>query len=72
MFQEKNLARLDSANPSRNDESEISEKWFNKLQKDPLARSRLENIHSARAFKYGFSHLGLGFGIEKKTIWQKN
>ena len=66
MFQEKNLALLDSANPSRNDEAEISEKWFNKLRKDPLARSRLENIHSARAFKHGFSHLGSRFWYREK------
>ena len=32
-FQEKILALLDSANPGRNDEAEISEKWFNKLKK---------------------------------------
>ena len=65
-FQEKILALLDSANPGRNDEAEISEKWFNKLKKDPLARSRLENIHSARAFKHGFSHLGSRFWYKEK------
>ena len=57
-FQEKILALLDSADPGRDSDAEICEKWFNKLRKDPFARSRLENIHNARAFKYGSSHLG--------------
>lgn len=58
LFQDKILALFDLANPSRDEELEISEKWYNKLRKDPLARSRLDNIHSARAFKYGFSIFG--------------
>ena len=49
-FQEKILALLDSADPGRDSDAEICEKWFNKLRKDPLARSRLENIHNAQAF----------------------
>ena len=39
-------------------EAEFSEKSFKKAQKDPSARSQLENIHSARAFKYCTSHFG--------------
>ena len=38
VFQEKKLVLLDSANPNRHDEEETSEKWFNKVRKDPIAR----------------------------------
>ena len=50
VFQEKKLALLDSANPNWHDEAETSKKWFNKVRKDPISRSRLANIHSSRAF----------------------
>ena len=32
-----------------------------KLRKDPVARSRLENIHSARAHRYGAAYFGPKF-----------
>ena len=60
------MALLDSANPNRHDEEETSEKWFNKVRKDPIALSRLENIHSARAFKYGSSHFGSRFWYRER------
>ena len=37
---------------------------FNKLRKDPLSRSRLENIHAARAHRYGAAHFG-------SKVWYK-
>ena len=70
--QGKKLALLDSANPNLDDEAETSEKWINKVRKDPISRSRLENIHSARAFKYGFSHLGQDFWYKEKDNLAKN
>ena len=66
VFQEKNLTVLVSANPSRDDKAETSVKWFHILRKDSLACSRLENIHSARAFKYGFPHLASRFWYTEK------
>ena len=61
VFQEKKLALLDSANPNWHDEADTSEKWINKVRKVPISRSRLENIHSGRAFKYCSSHFGSRF-----------
>ena len=71
MFQEKKLALLVSANPSRDDEAETSVKWSDKLRKDSLACSRLENIHSALAFKYGFPHLASRFWYREKENLEK-
>ena len=41
VFQGKKLALLDSANPNLHDEAETSQKWINKVRKDPISRSRL-------------------------------
>ena len=57
-FQEKILGLLGSANPSTDFDSEHFEKVFAKLAADPLARSRIENLHAARAHKYGHAHFG--------------
>ena len=57
-FQEKILDLLGSASRTENEESE---KLFEKLRKDPKGRARLENLHAARAFKYGSAHLGQKF-----------
>ena len=65
-FQEKLLSLLDSADPTQDSDAEICEKWFKKLRKDPLARSRLENVHSARGFKYGFAHFGSKHWFKEK------
>ena len=48
-FQEKILGHLGSANPSTNFDSEHFEKAYVKLEADPLARPRVENLYAARA-----------------------
>ena len=58
ILQEKLVQLLCSAPSSRDFASENEEMYFNKLRKDPAARTKLENIHLARAFKYGAAHLG--------------
>ena len=60
-FQEKILDLLGSANPSKEFNSEHFEKVYDKLIDDPLARSRIENLHAARAHKYGHAHFGAKF-----------
>ena len=57
-FQEKILSLLGSTNSSKEFNSEHCEKIFEKLVGDPLARSRIENLHAARAHKYGHAHFG--------------
>ena len=57
-FQEKILSLLGSTNSSKEFNSEHFEKIYKKLVGDPLARSRIENLHAARAHKYGHAHFG--------------
>ena len=57
-FQNKILNLLDTANSSSKFNFEHFEQVFKKVQTDPLARSRLENLHAARAHKYGHAHFG--------------
>ena len=51
ILQQKLVELLRSAPSTRDFTSENEEMWFNKLRKDPAARTKLENIHLARAFK---------------------
>ena len=45
---------------------------YNKLRKDPVARSQLENLHAARAFKYGYAQFGPKYWYkETKNIAKK-
>ena len=60
-FQRKILDLIGSATPGANVDAHKCEIMFNKLRKDPVARSRLENIHSARAHRYGAAHFGPKF-----------
>ena len=60
-FQDRLLALLGSANPSTTFDSEYFEKVYKKLAADPLARSRIENLHAARAHKYGHAQFGPKF-----------
>ena len=57
-FQKKILNLLEVSNSSASFDAEHFEQIFQKLQKDPLARTRLENLHAARAHKYGHAHFG--------------
>ena len=60
-FQNALLNLVGSAASGNNSESIKYEFMFNKLRKDPVARSRLENIHAARAHRYGAAHFGPKF-----------
>ena len=57
-FQKKILNLLGSAVPRNDSDANKSEYMFNKLRKDPVSRSRLENIHAARAHRYCAAHFG--------------
>ena len=45
---------------------------YNKLLKDPVARSQLENLHAARAFKYGHAQFGPKYWYKETKTLQKN
>ena len=71
-FQEKNLNLLEAAKPNKAFNVEHCEQVYTKLLKDPLARSQLENIHAARAHKYGHAQFGQKFWYkESKNLAQK-
>ena len=70
-FQRKILELLGSATPGATADSQKCEMMFNKLRKDPVARSRLENIHSARAHRYGAAHLGAKFWYKENQAIAK-
>ena len=57
-FQNKLLNLLEASNTPTQFDAEHFEKVYKKLEKDPLSRSRLENLHAARAHKYGYAHFG--------------
>ena len=65
------LNLLEAAKPKEFD-VEHFEQVYNKLLKEPMARSQLENLHAARAHKYGFSQFGSKFWYkESKNISRK-
>ena len=70
-FQNKILELLGSANPSKDFNSEHFEKIYEKLVADPLARSRMENLHAARAHKYGHAHFGSKFWYKESLNLSK-
>ena len=57
-FESKLMALLEAVAPVIEKEEDVAEKFFKKLLGNPLARCRLEHIHSARAFKYGHAQFG--------------
>ena len=57
-IENKILELLSLGSSSAETEAEKIKKLFEKLKNDPLARSRLENLHAGRAFKYGNTHFG--------------
>ena len=70
-FETKILSLLEAARPKEFDVEQF-ERVYNKLLKDPLARSQLENLHSARAHKYGYAQFGSKFWYkESKNIVRK-
>ena len=71
-FQVKILNLLEAANPGKDFDVEHFEQVYEKLLKDPLARSQLENLHAARAHKYGYAHFGSKFWYkESKNLARK-
>ena len=58
LVHEKLVELLGSVPPTPDLEAKNEERWFNKLRKVPSARTKLENIHSARSFKYGAAQFG--------------
>ena len=71
-FQKKILLNLlGSAVPRNDSDANKSEFMFNKLRKDPVSRSRLENIHAARAHRYGAAHFGPKFWYKENPAIAK-
>ena len=70
-FQRKILDLIGSATPGAAVDAQKCETMFNKLRKDPVARSRLENIHSARAHRYGAAHFGPKFWYKENSAIAK-
>lgn len=70
-FQRKILDLIGSATPGAALDAQKCEIMFNKLRKDPVARSRLENIHSARAHRYGAAHFGPKFWYKENPAIAK-
>ena len=73
-FQDKILGLLGSTSSSTNFNSEHFEYIYEKLRGDPLARSRIENLHAARAHKYGHAQFGPKFwyrdSLHMATKWK--
>ena len=57
-FQNKILSLLEAANKNKDFDVAHYEEVYKKLCANPVARSRLENLHAARAHKYGHAHFG--------------
>ena len=70
-FQNKILNLLETANASSKFNFEHFEQIFKKVQSDPLARSRLENLHAARAHKCGHAHYGPKSWYKESTALAK-
>ena len=58
-FQEKILSLLEASNKNKDFDVAHFEEVYKKLCANPGARSRLENLHAARAHKYGHARFGL-------------
>ena len=70
-FQKKILDILGLATSGATAEAQKCELMFNKLRNDPIARSRLENIHAARAHRYGSAHFGPRFWYKENPAIAK-
>lgn len=57
-FENKLLRVLGTSNASPLPDVELYKLTYDRLRQNPLERSRLENIHAARAYRYGIAHLG--------------
>ena len=70
-LKQKILTLLEAAKPKEYN-VEHFEQIYNKLLNDPVARSQLENLHAARAYKYGYAQFGPKFWYkESKNIAKK-
>ena len=71
-FQSKILNLLEAAHPKKEFDTEHFEQVYEKLRKDPMARSKLGSLYAARAHKYGHAHFGSKFWYkESQKISQK-
>ena len=71
-FQEKILSLLEASNKNKDFDVAHFEEVYQKLCANPVARSRLENLHAARAHKYGHAHFGpKGWYKESTNIAKK-
>ena len=57
-FEKKMLRVLGTSNSSPLPDPDIYKLAYGRPRENPLRRPRLENVHTARAHKYGISHLG--------------
>ena len=70
-FESTILNLLEAVQPKENNVDHF-EQIYNKLLNDPVARSQVENLHAARAFKYGYAQFGPKFCYkESKNIAKK-
>ena len=70
-YQKKILSLLGASKTPTKSGVEHFEQVYEKLQTDPLARSRLENLHAARAHKYGHAHFGPKSWYKESTSLSK-
>ena len=71
-FQEKILSLLEASNKNKDFDVAHFEEVYKKLCANPGARSRLENLHAARAHLYGHAHFGpKGWYKESTNIAKK-
>ena len=70
-FESKILNLLEAVQPKEYNVAHF-EQIYHKLLNDTVARSQLENLHAARAFKYGYAQFGPKFWYkESKNIAKK-
>lgn len=71
-FQSKCFELFSKAKSSTEIDAENFDIVFHRLKVDRHARSQLENIHSARAFRYGHTHLGQKSWYKESTKIAEN
>ena len=57
-FENKLLRVLGASNPSTVPDADFYKLTYDRLRQNPLDRSPLENVHAARAHRYGMAHFG--------------
>ena len=70
-FESKILNLLEAVQPKEYNVAHF-EQIYHKLLNDTVARSQLENLHAARAFKYGYAQFGPKFWYKELKNIAKN